>query len=72
MGVSPEMLINQPSQCGNLLMPCWHIVVQRYCEQLVEHAYIPVQQGHKSCDNILQSLPYQPLACNKILLMHHS
>ena len=66
--VSPAMLINQPSPCGTPLVPCWHTAVQHCCEQVVMHTYIPIQQGHKSCNNMLQSLPGQPLAHSQFLL----
>ena len=60
--VSPAMLIDQILPCGALLMPRWHTAVQRCCEQVIVHANIPIQQGHKARNNMLQSLPGQPLA----------
>ena len=66
--VSPAILINQLLPCGAPLMPCWHTAVQCCCEQVIMRANIPKQQGHKARNNILQSLPSQPLARSQFLL----
>ena len=68
MEVSPAMLINQPLQCGAPLMPCWYTAIQLCCEQVIMHANISVQQGHKACNNMLQSLSDQPLARSQLSL----
>ena len=49
-------------------MPCWHAAVQYCREQMIAHANSAVQQWHKACDNMLQSLLSQPVARNQILL----
>ena len=66
--VSPAMLINQPSPCDTPLMPCWHTAVQCQHEQMIARANSSVLQGHKARNNMLQSLPGQPLACSQFSL----
>ena len=49
-------------------MPCWYTAIQLCCEEVIMHANMSIQQGHKACDNMLQSLSGQPLARSQLSL----
>ena len=49
-------------------MPCWYTAIQLCCEQVIMHASITIQQGHKARNNMLQSLNGQPLARSQLSL----